>query len=253
LTKIIQFWGNGEELLFGVLVGLGSIGVIFNRRHNRYALFFFIGCLLSVFLLNSQLDFIKRIRYVIVLLVPFCLLGGFGLALINRWRILPLIFLVIWGVAGIRFQEDFDFRDQMQTFVIYSFIEYNNLIPIIRNKLSTDDLLVTVIDHRGVWKESKQDGMGIEDYYLSPLPIERINIMGKDSRHDFDLEATVSQVRDHSTFWLAYKGVQIPTLEDFLTETADTYQLCQKIQFGIDSTLEEYVVIDQFDILCIAN
>lgn len=250
LTMISRLWGNGQVGLFGVLIGLGSLGALLNRRNFRYALFFLVGFLLAICFLNWQLEFVKRIRYVIVLWIPFCMLGGLGLSLI-RWRIVPLIFLAVWIYQGDKLKGDLEYLNQAQTLVTYYFIEYNHLVPILKDNLTSDDLLVTIVNHNGVLSGSKQGGMSIEDYYLSPLNLEHVNIFGKRSKKDFVLDDVLSAIDDRPSFWVAYKGGPGPEFEEVLMALDGQYQLCNKLLYGIDSKLEEYVTSYNFDTLCV--
>ncbi len=251
LVEIIaQFWGNGHELLFIGLMGLGIISAVINLKNSRYALFYVVMIAAVVLFVNGNFEFIKRIRYVHVTLLPFFLLGGYGLAFLHRWRILPMIILVVWIGVGVEFQTTGKFAGQTGLSGIRTFIEYNYLVPIVRDTFSSDDILLTVIKNASSMMKSKQDKMGIEAYYLSPLGIAYASIPSNSAR-EYDLEKILTEATPYSSIWITYLGAG-HTLEqnEVIAAIEATHQFCKTIEYGQDSYLDQYIQIEQFDSNC---
>lgn len=253
LAEIIaQFWGNGHELLFIGLIGLGIMSVVFNLKNSRYALFYAVMIAAVVLFVNGNFEFIKRIRYVHVSLLPFFLLGGYGLAFLHRWRILPVILLIVWIGVGSEFQTKGKFAGQTGLSGITTFIEYNYLVPVVRDTFSSDDILLTVIRNASSMMKSKQDNMGIEAYYLSPIGIAYTNIHSNHAR-EYNLEKIVTEATPYDSIWITYRGVGHTIEQDeVVTAIEATHQFCKTIEYGEESYLEQYVVIEQFDSKCLS-
>ena len=250
IAVVSQFWGNGHAILSAILVGLGIVSAWLNKRGSRYVLFFFSISVLAVLLVNGNFEFIKRIRYVLVTIVPFYLLGGYALALLHRWRILPVIILVIWFAIGTNFQLDKEFEYQTGLEGIVTFIEYNELVPILKEGMESDEILITVIDDFSSIDASKHGKMGIEEYYLHPLNIVYTHIHSHYAQ-DFILQETLDVIADHPSFWLTFRGSKRqPELIEFDTAIEADYRLCEAIDYGQKSHLEHYIVVDQFETLC---
>ena len=247
---IAQFWGNGQELLFILLVGLGIISAVYNHKNSRYAVFYVVVIAGVVLFVNGNFEFIKRIRYVLVTLLPFFLLGGYGLAFLHRWRLLPVILLVVWIGVGTEFQTSGKFAGQTGLSGITTFIEYNYLAPIVRDNFSSDDILLTVIKNASSMMKSKQDKMGIEAYYLAPLSIAYTNIHSNFAR-EYKLDSIVTKATPYASIWITYRGAG-HTLEqnEVIAAIEVTHQFCKTIEYGEESYLDQYIMIDQFESEC---
>jgi hypothetical protein len=251
LVEIIsKFWGNGHELLFLSLIVLGIISAVFNSKNSRYALFYAVMIACAVLFVNGNFEFIKRIRYILVTLLPFFLLGGYGLAFLHRWRILPVLVLVVWVGVGAEFQTSGKFAGQTGLSGIRTYIEYNYLVPIVRDNFSSDDILLTVIKNANSMTKSKQDKMGIEAYYLSPLAIAYTNIHSNFAR-EYNLDKIVTKATPYVSIWITYRGTG-HTIEqnEVIAAIEATHQFCKTINYGEESLLDQYVVIEQFERIC---
>lgn len=254
-----QYWGNGQAELFIVIVILSLLAVLSNLRGSRYALFFAVTVPLTAIALNQTLEFIKWIRYVIVFCIYLSVFMGFGLALLHRQRFLLLFIPVIigaWVFVGTNFQTSEDFYDQTQTTVPNNyFVELNYLVPLLKEVADSDDsILVPVIFHYGMTRESKQGKTSVEDYYLAETNIPYINLYsGRLARNPFDLDTLTQTVRDYSTIWLTYPIHDMYHIREFLKVIADDYTICQTINYGERSVLEQHVLTNQFDTSCIVD
>ena len=249
LNFIVLFMGNGQAVLFAILVGLGLIASVFNSK-SRYALTIFTMVFFVIFVINGNFEFIKQIRYILVLILPLYLLGGFGLTFLHRWRLLPLIFLIAWMVSGTNFQLTLDYKQQTQLLPVQPYIEYNYLVPLLQATLSSDDLLITANKSDGAIQSSKQDKMSLEDYYLSPLNIPYISVYGEYKSETFGIADLLEAIADHPSFWLTYASRNVSELEDFVSAIEDRYTSCKLIRFGDSSKLEQYIQIERFEELC---
>jgi hypothetical protein len=248
-SQIVTFWSNGQPWLFAVMIFSGVVASIFNRK-SRYALFFFVGVSSVILAINGNFEFIKRIRYVLVLLLPCYLLGGFGLAFFHRWRLPPLIFLIVWIISGTNFQSDTDYLQQTQLLPTYPYLEYNYLVPLLEDTLSNDDLLITASKSGGVTGLTKQGKMSLETYYLRSLDIPYINIRGERNQEDFGVDNLLDAIAGRASFWVTYRSRSFSHMDEFLSAIDGMYATCVVIEYGENSELEQFVDIQRFDELC---
>lgn len=247
---VAQFWGNGHWLLFAGLMGLGAISALLNRRNSRYLLYFTVAIAITILVVNGNFEFIKRLRYILVTLIPYVLLAGAGLALVSRWHIIPLAILAVWVGVGSDFQLDGDFAAQTGISGITRYIEYQDLVPIVRDNFSDDDVLLTVIVNAVSVSSSKQGKKDIEEYYLSPLGITYKNIHNNSARA-YDLEELLQEIIPYPSIWIAYRGETPRTKhQEFLDAISATYRLCKQFNYATNSYVDQYVLNDYNDTTC---
>ncbi len=258
-TLVTLYWGNGETLLFFGIMGLSLLAVLLNYKGSHYALFFVIAMGITIGVMNEYLEFVEWMRYVLVFSIPFSIFAGFGFTLLHRWRILlPIIpvFFVAWITIGTNFQTTKEFLDETQTYVPQDyFVELHELVPLVNQVTQPDDsILVPVVFHYGMTRDSKQGKMSIEDYYLSNTEIPYTNLYsGRIARDPFDLDGLWTTVQDYSSIWLTYPIRDMYHIREFVKQIDNTYTLCQTIDYGTRSVLEQYIQNEQFDTLCPAS
>lgn len=253
-----QYWGNGYIELFAVMIALSLIAVLLNMRGSRYALFFAITVPLTAATLNHYLEFIKWIRYVVVFCIYFGVLGGFGLALLHRQRILlPFIPLLIgaWIMVGTHFQTTDEFLEQTQTIVTTGyFVELNHLVPLLKTIELDDSILIPVIFHYGMTRDSKQGKTSIEDFYLAEVDIPYANLYsGRIARDPFDLDALTDAIQGYSSILLTYPIHDMYHIRKFVKAIKDDYTLCQTIEYGANSILERYILNTELQERCVID
>lgn len=249
VVEVTRYWGNGHEILLVVLIILGVLAAVLKYPISRDVLFFAAVIVAVILLINGNFVFIKRIRYVLITLLPIYLLGGYGLAAVHRlWVVVP-IFLICWLWFGTETRTDDNFNFHTGQSYSVGFVEYNYLVPLLNDIQVGDKPFVTVINDFRSIKLSKQNKMSIEDFYLSPLGIDPINIHSHYAE-DFEADEVMSQLTG-SSFYLTYRGKgREPELEEFRSIIADQFEVCEQIPYGDTSQLIYYVRLEDFESLC---
>lgn len=254
--RAMLYWGNGERLLFIAIMGLSLLATLFNPRGSRYALFFVIVMAITVGVMNEYLEFVEWMRYMLVFSIPFSIFAGYGFSLLHRWRILlPIIpiFFVIWIITGTTFQSTKEYLDETQTFIPKEyFLEFNELLPLINEVVNPDDsILITVVFHYGMTRDSKQGKMSIEDYYFANIDIPYANLYsGRLARDPFNADELTETIKPYTSIWLTYPIRDMFHIREFIKAIKDDYTACQTINYGERSVLEQYIANDQFEALC---
>ena len=98
--------GNGSVILTAILGGI--LIFAFWRKHQTVAIKFMLMSLVMmalIILLNEAVGLIpiNRMRYFLILWVPFMLLFAWGLGMMPRWRWMTALCLLLWGIAGYPF------------------------------------------------------------------------------------------------------------------------------------------------------
>ena len=251
ITIVPQFWANGETVLFFVLLGLGIISALLNRRGSRYVMFFCVAIVMVILLINGRLEFIKRLRYVLITLIPFYILGGMGLALLHRWRFLPLVFIVAWISVGTNFQTNDEYYFQTGLMGASQYIEYHALVPLLEAYSSPNDMLITVITDFSSLKKSKQGKLSIEKYYLQTLDMNTTRIFSYPQSTDLEMEAVLREIEGIPALWITHRGEPKSEQIEFIAEISSEYHICKHIAYGEESLLEHYVDATQFEALCV--
>jgi len=253
LTVVPQFWGNGSIVLFIALLALGFFAVTQRIKGSRKALIFLLLVTIAVLAINHQIEFVKRLRYLVFSLVPFYILGAMGLSvfLSRRWGSLIIgLFFGIWIVVGTGFQtsESFFFRTALDSNREY--LEYQLFEDAFNDILDPDDLLVTVVRDFKSIKQSKQKLESPEDYYFNHIDVSRLRIHSSPEAGSFRLPWAVDKLDDRPDFWITYRYDVTEDHQTFLDATEGNYRLCNQISYGDRSYLDHYVRNDQFDSLC---
>jgi hypothetical protein len=239
-------------------MGLSLITIGLSTAGSRKALFFVIAMAITIGIMNEYLQFVERMRYIIVFAIPFSVFAGFGLKLLHKRRILlPIIPLILgaWVIIGTNFQTTDEFRDQTQTIVTTGyFVELNHLVPLLKTMETENSILVPVIFHYGMTRNSKQGKTSIEDYYLADVDIPYANLYsGRIARDPFDLDGLTNAVQGYSSILLTYPIHDMYHIRKFIKAIKDDYTLCQTIEYGTNSILERYVLSTEFEAHCVED
>jgi len=253
IPQVMQFWGNGEPIVFILIMGLSLFSAIRDESGSRRIWFFAVIVALGYLALNIYFPFIKRLRYVLVFTLPYILLAGLGMNLLGRLtrqQYAPLVLLALWIAVGSGFYQTSTFTDAMGTTAPKTFTEYHHLIPLLESVTEPNITMVNTVYSLATMKDSKQGKMGIDEYYQTQFGIQNYNI-----RVDVDgrqaTENTVDFVSGESVFWLNYfRNAELAQVRDFKEAIANDFQVCKEYIYGERSILIQYVAIDIFDTTC---
>jgi hypothetical protein len=249
-----RFFGNGNSILFIMLILLFVGSAIFNSRGSRSTLFYVATSAIIIILMNEYFQLVAYIRYIIVFIIPFSLCAGFGLAFLHKWRIasvIPILICAAWVISGTQFRTTDEVYDQTQTLVSQSFIEFTHLSPLIQEIQPSNTILVPVVRHYGLTRPSKQKKLSILEYYMSWIDMPRTEIhSGILTRERFVLEDNWQDVQGYDSIWLTYPLGDLYEIRKFHRQIKETYTLCQTIEYGERSILDIYVINEKVDENC---
>ncbi len=102
---------NGTEMLFILFVGI--LALAFWRKRDPAAIKFMLiplAMMSLIVLLNEMIGLIpiNRMRYFLILWIPFMLLFAYGLSRMPSWTWITALCLLLWCVAGYRFYRSDD-------------------------------------------------------------------------------------------------------------------------------------------------
>ncbi len=106
MVTFVYLLVNGAEILFVLLAGI--LAFAFWRKRDAVAIKFMLiplAMIPLIIVLNELLGIIPltRMRYFLILWVPFMLLFAYGLSLMPRWPWIAILCLLFWCVAGYQF------------------------------------------------------------------------------------------------------------------------------------------------------
>jgi len=240
IQVIPMFWGNGTPLLFLTLIGIGILGVVQNRRNSRYLLFFVVAFSAVVLAMNGYLEFVKRIRYVIVFLIPFTIFGAMGLVSMLRWRSITVTFLVIWIATGTWFQTQYDYFHHTGLDGALDHPEYYALMPFLSDEMSPDDILVMTVNDYEAIQPSKQGKKSIEQYYFDDSGFTMIRLNSFPGAGEVNINDIINAVSGRPV-WVTHRYEASEEELAFLEGITDTYTLCRQLGYGQTSSIDYYI------------
>ena len=260
IPNIITLWGNGYAVLFFILISLGLYASWKDWKTARAIIFFFVLMLGSLLILNNFFLFLKRVRYILNLTVPFALLGGYGLAWLMQskvLRFLPALFFVAWIFLGYGFTNSEEFLDHLAKDRVVQYPEYNSLIPILRDHAKKRDLFIQAHYRFSAIQESKQNLISIDEYYMQDLKLKTVNFPLYVQWSDSGIDATpvayaTGLIPQYDTFWFDYHADRIrDEIIEFQAIVAENFTICETFNYGERSILVRYVRSDQLSDLCV--
>ncbi len=249
VTVIPMFWGNGTAILFYALMGAGLFAVLKHQRNSRYMLFFVIAFIGVVLMMNGYFEFIKRIRYVIIFLVPFIIFGAIGLVSLPRWRYVTAVFLVVWVIAGTWFQTQPDYYHHTGVAGALDHPEYYALLPALEDNMSSDDILVMTVNDYEAIQPSKQGKKSIEQYYMDNSGFTFIRLNSFSGAGEVNIVDIINATSGRPV-WVTHRYEPSAEELDFLAGIADDYRLCRQLTYGQTSTLDYYIPNDTEQYRC---
>jgi|GEM_PF-3353582 len=260
IPNIMTLWGNGYVALFVILMGLGLYASWKDWKTARAIIFFFVLMLGSLLILNNFFLFLKRVRYVLNLTVPFALLGGYGLAWLMQSKVLrylPAVFFVAWIFLGYGFTDSDEFKDHLAKDRVVQYPEYNSLIPILREYAKKRDLFIQAHYRFSAIQQSKQELISIDEYYMRDLKLKLVNfplyVQWSDSGIDATpIEYATGLIPQYDAFWFDYHSDNITDeIIEFQSIVGENYSICETFEYGERSVLVRYVRTDQRAELCV--
>ena len=255
-------WGNGYIPVFIGLIGLAIYASWKDWKTARPIVFFFVMMISELLIVNELFLFLKRVRYLIYLTVPFSLFAAYGLTLLTRYRVIryiaPLI-LIIWIMGGYQYTYTDDFNEHLAKDRIVLYPEYNYLVPILRDVSQKRDLVVIAHYEFFALHQSKQELKGIHQYYMDDLKLKLINfplyVQWQDSGIDATpVEYATGLIPQYEYFWFSYHHDRVTDeIIEFQAIVEENYMICETIDYGYRSRLVHYVLADKQDQLCRVN
>jgi len=246
-----SFWSNGMAVLFVLGIGISIYYSWKNWQSARLIVFFLVMMLGSVIIINEIFPFLKRMRYLLFLVMPFCLFISYGLVQLSKiriFRLLPVIVAVVWIFMGYQYtySDTFNFYTTKDRTLKYT--EYNQLIPLLNYLDASKDLFIQTNYEYSALRPSKQGLKSINDYYLDDLPMTWVNfpqyIEWQDSGIDMTpLEYATSLLPQYGRFWLNYHEDRVTEdVQIFMDIVEQDYGVCLRIEYGKRSVLIRYVL-----------
>ena len=114
IPSFFYLLGNGSAALFVLLAGL--LAFVFWRRRDAAVIKFMLlplTMMTLIILANELIGLIplNRMRYFLILWIPFALLFAYGLGMMPRWRWVTALCLLLWGIAGCQFYRSDEILD----------------------------------------------------------------------------------------------------------------------------------------------
>ena len=245
LGHFLYLLSNASEVMVLALIALlaWTFWQGFNPIAKRYA-FSALATLLMIVILNELVAIIplSRMRYLLIMWMPFTLLVAYGLASISYSRPIALIFLVFWAIAGFQFYHS----NKLLTY-IGGMIQARMHPPM---HIYVEELRGKVRDHDYVLGFSFLDyvnavhkfGDRIIDYYMgAQLGIDGAFIPSR--WRDERLQADIVRKIDNNPFLLftVEKNRVPPNFDDVSSFVYNNYQFCSAIGDTPTLVVERYV------------
>lgn len=246
------FWGNGHLIVFIALSAIGLYSVVTKRRNSWYVLYFCLAFIGVVLAMNGYLEFIKRIRYVIISLIPFFILASMGFVALFRWQYITTGFLVIWIALGTWFQLQDDYLQNTGLDGALDHPEYYALMPALEENMSPDDILIMTVNDYEAIQPSKQGKKSIEQYYFDGSGFTFIRLNSFPGAGDVNINDIINAISGRPV-WVTHRYDASPEELEFLAGIADDYHLCRQLTYGETSILDYYIPNDAENITCTAE
>lgn len=255
-------WGNGQVVVFMGLIGLALYASWKNWETARPIVFFFVLMISGLLIVNELFHFLKRVRYLVYLTVPFSLFVGYGLAMLTRYRVsryITFIVPIIWFVMGYQYTYTDEFNGHLAKDRVVRYPEYSELIPIIKDKMQKRDLFIQANYNFSIIRESKQDFNSITNYYMDDMKLKLVNfplyVQWEESGIDATpVEYATGLIPQYEYFWFNYHHNRVTDeIIEFQTIVEENYSICETIDYGDRSRLVQYVLTDKLAEHCITQ
>ncbi len=163
---------NNFDLLWPALIL--SFGYALYRKPNHTIVQLLIVTVimcLSLLLLNEHFKIIKttRMRYFLILWFFFVILFAYSLTSMPRWRLVTVLFLLLWGIAGVQLERSvniFDYAGMRNAVRVYP--PLHDYADNLNNKTREQDYLIGFSEGWAInW--GRKHGWSHVDYYVNTL------------------------------------------------------------------------------------
>ncbi len=169
---LLEVLFNGAPLLLALSAGL--LLWAYRRRRDRaiVGLAFVLGLQVILMLAaDTLIDLVwpSRMRYFLMLWVPACVILGYGLVAVPKWRAIAIVGVLLWLAAGLRFVQTsrvLAFADGVGA--SYGYPPLQLLVPQLDPLVRPQDYLLGQANREYV-NNTIRMGRSIADYYLNAL------------------------------------------------------------------------------------
>lgn len=236
---------NGQNLLIPLFAGIVIYSIWRTRSGSAWKLALVsLAVLLLITLLNEAVGIIpvKRMRYFLILWIPFVIICAFALTSMPRWHRATFLFMVIWIIAGYQFyrsQQLLDYVGGMQKARLHPPIhEYTDAL---RGKVRAEDFLLgfSFVDYvNNVYKF----GDNVIDYYTgAQLGIDGAFIPWRWQEERL-MKDLVRKIDRHPFILLAYHPNDLKkNHHDVYEYIAARYDICEAVIDREDLLVQRFV------------
>ncbi len=213
-TALSRVFVNGMEVLWLPLLLVIAYALFRYRASLVWRLLSVeLVMLVSILLLNASIEFIPvtRMRYFLLLWIPFTVLLAFALQAFTRVRLLAVLFVLMWGTSGyafLRSSEILEFAGIVTK--ARSYPPMQEYVYHLSDKTSIRDFLVGFSESLGIIDASRTYAVSVSDYYLrSQLGIDGTFLHRHLKR--YRLESDVRDIlKAHPHILLAHDPSDVP-------------------------------------------
>lgn len=237
LELVLTLFGNGSLSL----VVVAGVIALTDRRRVVWRVLFFALVPLALFVLFNRVASIipeTRIRYLLSLWPLFALIVGVALLRLQRWPVLPVLALAVWGGLGLYSASTASFVSMLAS---AGYVFPLHLVDdLMRQQSSSGDALVYYLsdDMAKITYERQADfytrWRGLDAFFVEPRATDDERAVVRDN--------VVQSVEGHTRFWLAYVPSDIKTgLPTFRDQLSASYEECGTV-LDSDSLIVELFI-----------
>ena len=204
---------NGLDILWLPL--MLSLGYARRRRRSRAIVGLLATALaMAVIMLLASWRFWAispgRMRYFMMIWIPVVILFAYGLTSMPRWPLVTGLFLLLWGIAGVRLERSMDIHNYTSgRYYITAYPPLHDYADSLNNKTSEGDILIGFTKHWSV-NQDRYSGWSLADYYMNLLLGIEGEFIWSEKRGD-ELESDVRNILDERSYvLLAHDPSDVP-------------------------------------------
>ena len=168
IPTFFHLLGNGSAALFVLLAGLLAFAC-WRKRDIAVIKFMLLPLTMMtlIILANELVGLIplNRMRYFLMLWIPFMLLFAYGLSMAPRWRWVTALCLLLWGIAGLQFYRSDDILGYVGGMAFsYKYPPMQDYIYHLEDKTRPQDYLLGFTSSPNVNK-IRDLGKSVADFY----------------------------------------------------------------------------------------
>lgn len=244
-STLFYLLANGNGILALSLVG--AVAWVLGRWRDPSATRLAAVALATMALIMLVNEFvgivpISRMRYFLILWIPFVLLCAYAVTSMDRWRTITVLFIVAWGLSGFHFYRTRELMDYMGgMYHARNHPPLHQYVDALRGKVREHDYLLGFSFLNYINTDFKF-GESIIDYYLkAQLGIDGAFIpkRWRDERLNTDI---VRKIDRHPFLLFAYRPLSLPpNFADVSAYVRSNYDFCSEIDDTRTFSVERYV------------